>query len=41
VTSADTTERVHLSLAEARALVEGAMRGIGYEAEEARILADT
>jgi LDH2 family malate/lactate/ureidoglycolate dehydrogenase len=32
--------RVHLSLAEARALAEGAMRGIGYEAEEARILAD-
>jgi LDH2 family malate/lactate/ureidoglycolate dehydrogenase len=40
VTSADTTERVHLSVAEARALSERAMRGIGYEAEEARILAD-
>ncbi len=37
---ADTTERVHLSLAEARALAERAMRGIGYEPEEARILAD-
>ncbi|HEV8531391.1 MAG TPA: Ldh family oxidoreductase [Methylomirabilota bacterium] len=37
---ADTTERVRLSIAEARALSEGAMRGIGYEPEEARILAD-
>jgi LDH2 family malate/lactate/ureidoglycolate dehydrogenase len=36
----ETTERVHLSLAEARALSERAMRGIGYEPEEARILAD-
>ena len=35
-----TTERVHLSLAEARALAERAMRGIGYEPEQARILAD-
>src|SRR5215468_7885699 len=34
------TERVHLSLAEARALSERAMLGIGYEPEEARILAD-
>ena len=34
------TERVHLSVAEARELSERAMRGIGYEAEEARILAD-
>src|SRR5260370_661394 len=39
-TSADPTERVRLSVAEARALSEGAMRGIGYEPEEARILAD-
>src|SRR5438094_7332525 len=37
---AETTERVHLSVAEARALAERAMRGIGYEPEEARILAD-
>jgi LDH2 family malate/lactate/ureidoglycolate dehydrogenase len=37
---AATTERVQLSLAEARALSERAMRGIGYEPEEARILAD-
>ena len=37
---AKTTERVHLSVAEARALSERAMRGIGYEPEEARILAD-
>src|SRR6266702_1940296 len=35
-----TTERVHLSVAEARALSERAMRGIGYEPEEDRILAD-
>ena len=34
------TERVHLSVAEARVLSERAMRGIGYDAEEARILAD-
>jgi LDH2 family malate/lactate/ureidoglycolate dehydrogenase len=40
VTSVDTTERVHLSVAAARALSERAMRGIGYEPEEARILAD-
>jgi LDH2 family malate/lactate/ureidoglycolate dehydrogenase len=37
---ADSTERVHLSVTEARALSEGAMRGIGYGPEEARILAD-
>src|SRR5881409_1332749 len=37
---AETTERVRLSVAEARALSERAMRWIGYEAEEARILAD-
>ena len=34
------TDRVHLSIAEARSLSEAAMRGIGYDAEEARILAD-
>lgn len=34
------TERVHLSVAEARVLSERAMRGMGYDAEEARILAD-
>ena len=38
--AAETTERVHLSVAEARALGERAMRGIGYEPEEARILTD-
>jgi len=32
--------RIHLSVAEARALGERAMRGVGYDAEEARILAD-
>jgi L-2-hydroxycarboxylate dehydrogenase (NAD+) len=37
---ADSTERVHLSVAEARDLSERAMRGIGYAPEEARILAD-
>jgi LDH2 family malate/lactate/ureidoglycolate dehydrogenase len=36
----DTTGRVRLSVAEARALSERAMRGAGYEPEEARILAD-
>jgi LDH2 family malate/lactate/ureidoglycolate dehydrogenase len=40
VTSVDTTERVHLSVAAARALSERAMRAIGYEPEEARILTD-
>jgi LDH2 family malate/lactate/ureidoglycolate dehydrogenase len=35
-----TTERVHLSVADARKLGEGAMRGIGYDAEEAWILTD-
>src|SRR5258705_10496706 len=38
--AADSTERIHVSVAEARALSERAMRGIGYEPEEARILAD-
>src|SRR5258705_4507077 len=38
--AADSTERIHLSVAEARDLSERAMRGIGYEPEEARILAD-
>ena len=38
--SADTPERIHLSVAEARELSERAMRGIGYDPEEARILAD-
>jgi LDH2 family malate/lactate/ureidoglycolate dehydrogenase len=33
-------ERVHLSVEEARALAEGALRGIGYDAAEARIIAD-
>jgi LDH2 family malate/lactate/ureidoglycolate dehydrogenase len=32
--------RVHLSVAEARELAEGALRGIGYDADEARIIAD-
>jgi LDH2 family malate/lactate/ureidoglycolate dehydrogenase len=34
------SDRVHLSVAEARAHSEQALRGIGYGAEEARILAD-
>lgn len=33
-------DRVHLDVAEAQDLSERAMRGIGYDAEEARILAD-
>jgi LDH2 family malate/lactate/ureidoglycolate dehydrogenase len=36
----ESNARVHLSVAEARALSEAAMRGVGYEPEEARILAD-
>jgi LDH2 family malate/lactate/ureidoglycolate dehydrogenase len=32
--------RVRLSVADARALAEGALRGIGYAGEEARIIAD-
>jgi LDH2 family malate/lactate/ureidoglycolate dehydrogenase len=35
-----TTGRVHLSVAEARELGEGALRGIGYSHDEARIIAD-
>jgi LDH2 family malate/lactate/ureidoglycolate dehydrogenase len=34
------SDRIHLSVAEARALGEGALRGIGYDAKEARIIAD-
>ena len=34
------SDRVRLSVGEARALAEGAMRGIGYAPDEARILAD-
>jgi LDH2 family malate/lactate/ureidoglycolate dehydrogenase len=37
---AETAERVRLSVAEARALAERAMCGIGYDHDEARILAD-
>src|SRR5262245_5407209 len=36
----ESNARVHLSIAEARALSEAAMRGVGYDADEARILAD-
>src|ERR1700743_350704 len=32
--------KVKLSVAEARELAEGALRGVGYDAEEARIIAD-
>lgn len=35
-----SSDRVHLSVAEARALGERALAGIGYDAEEARIIAD-
>jgi L-2-hydroxycarboxylate dehydrogenase (NAD+) len=34
------TDRIHLAVADARNLAERAMRGIGYDPEEARILAD-
>ncbi|HEV2335840.1 MAG TPA: Ldh family oxidoreductase, partial [Stellaceae bacterium] len=34
------SDRVHLTVAEARALGESALCGIGYDAEEARIIAD-
>jgi LDH2 family malate/lactate/ureidoglycolate dehydrogenase len=34
------SDRIHLSVAEARGLGEDALRGIGYDAEEARIIAD-
>jgi len=34
------SDRIHLSVEEARALGERALAGIGYEAEEARIIAD-
>src|SRR5258708_27554717 len=33
-------DRIHLSVAEAREHSERALRGIGYDAEEARIIAD-
>jgi L-2-hydroxycarboxylate dehydrogenase (NAD+) len=35
-----SADKVHLSVDEARALGEGALRGIGYEADEARIIND-
>src|ERR1700722_2171371 len=34
------TDRIHLSVAEARALGQAAMRGAGYDADEAHILTD-
>jgi LDH2 family malate/lactate/ureidoglycolate dehydrogenase len=36
----NSTDRVHLSVSDARGLSERAMRGIGYAPDEARILAD-
>jgi len=38
--TAATTERVSLGVAQARTLGERAMRGVGYDADEARILTD-
>ena len=35
-----SSDRVHLSVAEARALGEKALRGVGYDDEEARLVAD-
>jgi LDH2 family malate/lactate/ureidoglycolate dehydrogenase len=40
MTDAVARDRIHLSVAEARALGEAAMRGVGYDADEARILTD-
>ncbi len=40
MTDGTAQHRVHLTIAEARALGESAMRGAGYDAEEARILTD-
>ena len=36
----DSSDRVHLSVSDARALAERALRGIGFDPEEARIVAD-
>ena len=36
----ESSERVRLSIADARALSEGALCGIGFDPEEARIVAD-
>src|ERR1700760_1791747 len=35
-----TAARINLSVTEARDLAEGALRGIGYDSDEARIVAD-
>src|SRR5205814_9497495 len=35
-----SSDRIHLSVAQARGHSERALRGIGYDAEEARIIAD-
>ena len=35
-----SSDRIHLSVDEARALGEGMLRGIGYDAEEAWIICD-
>jgi LDH2 family malate/lactate/ureidoglycolate dehydrogenase len=40
MTDKAANDRVHLSVAEARALGEAAMQGAGYDAEDARILTD-
>src|SRR4051794_32299945 len=40
MTEQTTTDRVRLTVAEARALGEAAMRGAGYDKDEARILTD-
>src|SRR5713101_1604387 len=36
----DSTDRIHLNVDEARALSERALSAIGYDSEEARIIAD-
>src|SRR3954471_18780376 len=40
MTDGTNKDRVRLTVAEARALGEAAMRGAGYDAEDARILTD-
>src|SRR5271168_5286661 len=40
MTDATAKDRIRMSVAEARALVEAAMRGAGYDNEDARILTD-
>ena len=40
MTAGTAKDRIHMTVAEARALGEAAMRGAGYDDEDARILTD-